>query len=274
MARDDRNWWLTLAAVALAALYLFPVYWMYASGFKLPGEIARRPPTLWPEAPSFAAYAYIFEREHVGRALWNSVAIAGGATAISIVLGTASAYALSRVRSRWVDTALLIVLIVQVLPPALLATPMFVIFRQIELINTQFAAIIANSTRLLPFVIVILRPGFLLIPKELEEAARVDGCTRVSAFIRVVFPLARINVLVAGALAFIMAYGDLAYGLALISQQSIQPASVILYGFVGGEYSDWQNVMAFAAVFVTPIIVAFLMLQRQIVRGLTAGAIK
>ncbi len=272
--RDSRNPWLTLAGVAIAAAYLFPVYWMYVSGFKTSGEIYARPPTLFPREPSLTAFIHVLGRENIGRALWNSFVIAGGATAIAIALGTPAAFALSRVRARWVDIALVAVLVVQILPPALLATPMFVAFRQLDLVNTQLAAIIANSTRLLPFVVVILRPAFLLIPRELEEASRVDGCTRVGAFWRVVVPIARVNVIVAAALAFIMAYGDLAYGLALMSEQRIQPATVALYGFVGAEYADWQNVMAFAAIFVTPIVLAFLALQKQIVRGLTAGAIK
>lgn len=274
LERDSRNWGMTAIGAVIAIAYLFPVYWMYVSGFKTTGEIFARPPTLFPQAPSLDALHHVLGRENVGRALWNSTLISGTAMAIAILIGTPCAWALSRVKARWVDAALMVVLIVQVLPPALLATPMFVILKQIGLINTQTAAIVANSTRLLPFVIVILRPAFLLIPKELEEAGRVDGCTRVTAFWRIVFPIARVNVLVAAALAFIMAYGDLAYGLALMSDQKIQPATVALYGFVGAEYADWQNVMAFASLFVTPIIIAFLILQRQIVRGLTAGAVK
>jgi multiple sugar transport system permease protein len=272
--RDSRDWTLTAIGVAVTMLWLFPVYWMFVSGFKTSGEIFARPPTLWPRAPSLSAYAHIFARESIGRALWNSFAISGGATLIALLLGAPAAFALSRLRARWVDVALVAVLVVQILPPALLATPMFVALRQIDMVNTQLAVIIANSTRLLPFVVVILRPAFLLIPRELEEAGRVDGCTRAGAFLRIVLPIARVNLVVAAALAFIMAYGDLAYGLALTSDQRIQPATVALYGFVGAEYADWQNVMAFASIFVAPILIAFLLLQRQIVRGLTAGALK
>jgi multiple sugar transport system permease protein len=274
LERDARNWRLTAIAAAITLAYLFPVYWMFVSGFKGSAEIFARPPTLFPRAPSLDAMRHVLERENVGRALWNSFAISGAAMAIALAIGAPAAYALARVRARWVDMALMAILVVQVLPPALLATPMFVILKQVGLINTQLGAIVANSTRLLPFVIVILRPAFLLIPKELEEAGRVDGCTRVTAFWRIVLPIARVNVVVAAALAFIMAYGDLAYGLALMSDQAIQPATVALYGFVGAEYADWQNVMAFAGVFVLPVIVIFLLLQRQIVRGLTAGAVK
>ena len=272
--RESRNLWLTAIGVGIAVLYLFPVYWMYASGLKGSAEIFRRPPTIIPAEPTLSAFRYVWERENIGRALWNSLVIAGGSTALALGIGVAAAWGLARTSAGWAASAVLAMLLVQVLPPALLATPFFIVFRQADIINTQLAAILANATRLLPFAVVILRPVFLHIPRELEEAARVDGCTRLSAFLRVTLPVARGPVLVAAALGFIMAYGDFAYGLALIQSPAIQPATVILYGFVGGEYADWQNVMAFSAIFVTPIVLPFLLLQRQIVRGLTAGALK
>ncbi len=270
----ERSRLLTLVGIAVVLAWLFPVYWMYVSGFKTSAEIMRAPPTLFPVEPTLDAFRYVLERESLGRALGNSLVIAAGATALSLALGTAAAHALARVHAGWAALTVLAMLLVQVLPPALLATPFFIVFRQMEIINTHLAAILANATRLLPFVVIILRPVFALIPRELEDAARVDGCTRFAAFRRVTLPVARGPVLVAGALCFILAWGDFAYGLALIQSAELQPATVILYGFVGGEFADWQNVMAFSALFVTPILLPFLLLQRQIVRGLTAGAIK
>lgn len=272
--RVERNRWLTLLGAALVLLWMFPVYWMYVSGFKTSAEIMRAPPTIWPAEPTLAAFRYVLERENLDRALFNSFVISGGATALALLLGVAAAHALARVHAGWAAATVLAMLLVQVLPPALLATPFFIIFRQMEIINTHAAAILANTTRLLPFVVIILRPVFALIPKELEEAARVDGCTRLAAFRRVTLPVARGPVLVAAAICFILAWGDFAYGVALIQSAELQPATVILYSFVGGEFADWQNVMAFSALFVTPILLPFLLLQRQIVRGLTAGAIK
>jgi len=269
-----RGWVLTAIAAAITAAWLFPVYWMYVSGFKLSGEIFSRPPTLWPQEPTLRAFEWIFAREDVGRYLVNSLIIAGSTTALTLILGTGCAYALSRIRSRMLDAVLLAILVIQVLPPALLATPMFVIFRQFELVDSQLAVILANATRTVPFAVVILRTTFLLVPRELEEAARVDGCSRVMAFFKVILPLARSGVIVAAALSFIMTWGDLVYSISFLTSKSLQPATVGLYSFVGAEYADWNNVMAFASVFVTPVILAFLLLQRQIIRGITAGALK
>lgn len=273
-AHRKTNYWLTAVAVLIAILYLFPIYWMVVSALKSNGELMRQPPTLWPLEPTMDSFRWIFQRDNIGQFLWNSFVIATGTVFLTLLIGAPAAYSLSRVRSRWIDVALIFVLVIQVLPPALLATPMFAIFRQLELINTRLAVILADSTRTLPLALVILRTQFLMIPRDLEDAARVDGCTRVSAFVRVVLPAVQGGLIVVAVITFIMAYGDLVYSLSFIPRKELQPATVGLYGWIGAEYSDWNNVMAFATVFTAPVIVLFLLLQRQIVAGLTDGALK
>jgi multiple sugar transport system permease protein len=273
-ARRQRNYWLTVVAVLVAAMYLFPIYWMVISGMKSSAELFRQPPTLWPHEPTLGAFRWILERDDIGRYLWNSFVIAGGTVALTLAIGAPAAYGLSRLRSRWINAMLIFVLVIQVLPPALLATPMFAIFRQMDLLNTRLAVILADTTRTLPFALIILRTQFLLIPRDLEDAARVDGCTRVSAFLRVVLPAVKGGLVVVSVICFIMAYGDLVYGLSFITRRELQPATVGLYSWVGAEYSDWNNVMAFATLFTAPVIIMFLLLQRQIVAGLTDGALK
>jgi multiple sugar transport system permease protein len=151
---------------------------------------------------------------------------------------------------------------------------MFVIFRQIGLINTQLAVILATTTKTLPFAVIMLRTTFAQVPIDLEDAARVDGCSRAVAFLRVTLPLARIGYIVVGTLVFLLAYGEFVYPVSLMNKAQLQPATVGLYSFVGADYSDWGNAMAFASVFVTPVIIIFMLLQRRIVSGLTAGALK
>jgi multiple sugar transport system permease protein len=269
-----RRWILLTIGVTIAAFYLFPVYWMYVSSFKASSELNASPPTLLPEAPTLAAYAWIFTRENIARYLGNSLFQSTSVTLLTLLLATGAAYALSRVRSVWMDAVLVGIMLSQVLPPALLATPMFVIFRQIDLINTQTAVILATTTKTLPFAVIMLRTTFAQIPVELEEAARVDGCSRLKAFFSVTLPLARIGYIVVGALVFLLAYGEFVYPVSLVNKNELQPATVGLYGFVGADYSDWSNAMAFASIFVTPVIVIFMLLQRRIVSGLTAGALK
>jgi multiple sugar transport system permease protein len=184
------------------------------------------------------------------------------------------AYAMSRIRSRLVDVALVAVLLLQVFPEALIATPIFIIFKSMGLLNTFAAVILATTSKTLAFALVILRPMFLQVPSELEEASYVDGCTQFQAFWRIVLPLMRAPLLVVGAICFAQAYGQFVYPITLLNQQHLQPGSVGIYAFIGAEFSDWHRVMAFASIYVLPILALFLLLQRNIVSGLTAGALK
>ena len=265
---------LTLIAVAGVALYLFPIYWMFVSSLKNSAEIFANPPTLFPRAPSLAAFQHVFAREDVLRYLRNSLAIALPVTLLTVAMGACGGYALSRLRSRLVDAALFTVLMLQVFPDALLATPMFIIFKALGLLNTLAAVILATTSKTLAFALVILRPMFRQVPIELEEASLVDGCNRFQTFRRIVLPIMQIPLIVVGALSFVQAYGQFVYALTLLSRQELQPATVGIYSFVGAEYADWNRVMAFSSVFVVPILVLFLVLQRRIVAGLTAGALK
>jgi multiple sugar transport system permease protein len=269
------NPWILTAIGALGALaYLFPIYWMFASGFKPSAEIFANPPTMVPASPTLESFEYVFVRENVLRYLRNSLIIAIPVTALTLVLGSMGAYAMSRLRTRLIDVALITVLMLQVFPEALLVTPIFIIFRTVEMLNTFAAVILATAAKTLAFALVILRPMFRQVPIELEEAALVDGGSRLKVFWLIVLPLMRIPLIVVGALSFVQAYGQFVYPLTLLSQQELQPATVGIYGFVGAEYADWHRVMAFSSVFVLPILVLFLLLQKRIVAGLTAGALK
>lgn len=265
---------LTLFGVLGVALYLFPVYWMLISGFKPSAEIFADPPTFFPRNPTLGSFEYIFFRENVLRYLRNSSFIAIMVTILTLAMGAMGAYAMSRLRSRLVDVALITVLLLQIFPEALLATPMFILFRTVGIIDTHLAVILATTSKTLAFALVILRPMFRQVPIELEEAAFVDGASRFQCFRLVVLPIVKIALIVVGALTFVQAYGQFVYPLTLLSSQGLQPATVGIYGFVGAEYADWHRVMAFASIFVVPILIVFLILQNKIVAGLTAGALK
>jgi multiple sugar transport system permease protein len=266
--------WPTLIGIGAVALYLFPLYWMLVSGFKTPSEIVANPPTLIPRAPSLDAFRYVVEHENVLRYLRNSVVIAVPVTMVTVALGAIGAYAMSRLRTRLVDAVLVVVLLLQVFPESLLATPIFMIFKSLGLLNTLLAVVLATSARSLAFGLVILRPMFRQLPFELEEASRVDGCTQWQSFWRIVLPMMRVPLMVVGAITFAQAYGQFVYPVTLLSAQEVQPGTVGIYGFIGAEVADWHLVMAFASVFVMPVLLLFLVLQRQIISGLTAGALK
>jgi len=264
----------TAIGIIGVSCYLFPVYWMFVSGLKTSAEIFANPPSLLPSNPTLAAFRYVFVSENVARYMRNSLAIAIPVTALTLLLGATGGYAMSRLRTRLVDAALLLVLMLQVFPDALLATPMFIIFRHLGLLNTFAAVILATSAKAVAFALVILRPMFRQVPMEIEEASRVDGCTTLQTFCRIVLPIMRVPLIVVGVLSFVQAYGQFVYPLTLLSQQALQPATVGIYSFIGAEYADWDRVMAFASIFALPVLAVFLLLQRHIVAGLTTGALK
>ncbi len=258
----------------IVAVYMFPVYWMIISGFKTSAEIFADPPTLLPREITLESFAWIFENQNVVSYLVNSTIIAVCVSIITVILGAAGGYGLARLRTWYVDLALIFILMMQTFPEALLATPMFTLFKVAGLLNTLTAVILATATKTVALALVILRPLMKQIPRELEEAAWVDGYGVWGSFLRVVLPAARNGLIVVAVIAFIEAFGEFVYPLAFISKESLNPATVGLYSFIGAEYSDWNRVMAFASVFTIPLIVVFLALQQKIVSGLTAGAIK
>lgn len=264
-----------LAALALAAIYLFPLYWMYITAIKGQSEIFAIPPTFWPSETNFQIFADVWQRRNMGSFLWNSLVIATGVTVVTVVLGVGLAYVLARYRSIWVDVSLFLVLMLQVLPPSVIVTPLFVAFSQLGILESpRFAVILAASARAVPFFIVLVRATFMTVPRELEEAAFVDGCTRWGAFVRIVLPLARNGILVCAILIFMGAFGEYLYSRSFIQDADLQPASVGLAGFVGPNSRDWNGIMGYAAIYVTPILAIFVLLQRRIVAGLTSGALK
>lgn len=265
---------LPVLGVAGVAIYLFPIYWMLISGFKTSSEIFASPPTFFPERPTLDAFRVVFQRENVLRYITNSLLIALPVVGLTLLLGSMGAYALSRLRTRVIDIVLVTVLLLQVFPEALLATPIFIIFQSLGIVNTLLAVVLATASKSLAFALVVLRPMFRQVPIELEEASSVDGCRRWQTFLLIVLPLMRVPLLVVGSIVFAQAYGQFVYPLTLLNNQEMQPGTVGIYSFVAAEYADWDHVMAFSSVFVLPILIMFLLLQNRIVSGLTAGALK
>ncbi|WP_224703149.1 carbohydrate ABC transporter permease [Devosia aquimaris] len=275
MTRPYVPWFLLAIALALAAVYLFPLYWMYVTSMKSGSEIFANPPTFWPVDPDMSIYPSVWVRRTMQTYLWNSVLIASGVTAITVILGTGCAYVLARYRSGWIDFGLFMILMLQVLPASVMITPLFVGFNQIGLLNLpRTAVVLAAAAKAMPFFVVLVRATFMSVPRELEEAALVDGNSRVGAFFSIVLPLARNGILVCAILTFMSSFGEYIYSKSIIQDGSMQPASVGLSGFLGPNSSDWNSIMAYSAIYVTPILAVFVLLQRRIVSGLTSGALK
>ncbi len=275
MSETTRNRLMLAIALVLAAIYLFPLYWMYITTLKSGSAMFATPPRFWPSDPQWSTYAYVWESRNLARYMLNSLVIAVGAVSLITVLGTGCAYVLARYRNRWIDFGLFLILMLQVLPASLMITPIFVGFSQLGMLDyPRLAVIIAIAAKSMPFFVVLVRATFMSVPIELEEAALVDGNSRIGAFFNIVLPLARNGILVAAILIFMQAFGEFVYSKSMIQAAELQPASVGLNTFMGPNTNEWNNIMAFASIYVTPILAAFVLLQRRIVSGLTSGALK
>ena len=275
MSETFHNRLMFVIAILLAIIYLFPLYWMYITALKSGSEMFATPPSFWPAVPEWGVYAEVWQSRNMGRYLWNSMVIASGAVVLISALGTGCAYVLARYRNGWVDIGLFLVLMLQVLPASLMITPIFVGFSQFGMLEMpRLAVILAIAAKSMPFFIVLVRATFMSVPMELEEAALVDGNSRVGAFFHIVLPLARNGILVSAILIFMQAFGEFVYSKSLIQAVELQPASVGLNSFMGPNTNEWNKIMAYATIYVTPILAVFVLLQRRIVSGLTSGALK
>ncbi len=275
MSDVSRNRLMFAVALCLAAIYLFPLYWMYVTSLKTGSAMYATPPSFWPSDPQWSTYGDVWLSRNMARYLWNSLLIAVGAVALISVLGVGCAYVLARYRNVWIDIGLFLILMLQVLPPSLMVTPIFVGFSQIGLLNfPRLAVVIAIAANKMPFFVVLVRATFMSVPMELEEAALVDGNSRIGAFFNIVLPLARNGILVSAILIFMQAFGEFVYSKSMIQAAELQPASVGLNTFMGPNTTEWNKIMAYSTIYVTPILAIFVLLQRRIVSGLTSGALK
>jgi len=265
----------SVISALLVALYLFPVYWMVATSLKAQREIFAIPPKLVPWPPDFEPYREaVLGNPDVARGVLNSTIIAIGTTALTLVLAAPAAYALARLRLRFTVAIGLALLISQMLPSINIALPLFVIFSRVGLVDSFLALIVANATVTVPFAIIILRPFFLTVPGEVVEASRVDGSTRFGAFWRIALPLAGPGLITVAALTFLTAWGEFVFGLTLATSEEMQPITVVLSRIITQFGTRWNELMAVSTVVALPIVIFFILLQRYIVGGLTAGAMK
>ncbi len=271
-----KNIILSVCSILLLCILLFPLFWILSTSLKTEQEIFRIPPTIIPETLNLNSYAAQIETGdfNMFRSFANSFIISIGATFISVILAVPASYGIAKYRFRGRKIMLLSFLVTQMLPVAVLLTPMFILFKGMNLYNTAGAAILADATIGIPFSVLILKNYFASIPRELEEAAYIDGCNYFSAFIRVLIPIAKPGVMVCGIFSFLYAWGDLAYGMTFILDQQKRPITAGIFNFMGQYGTKWSYLTAFAVVTIIPVALIFIFMQKYIISGMTSGAVK
>ncbi|NCB94142.1 MAG: carbohydrate ABC transporter permease [Clostridia bacterium] len=203
----------TIIAVLIAIPLLFPLYWVVISSLKGDTEIFSKIPTFFPQKIVVETYVSQLTNPDTLRAIKNSFIIAIGSTILAMLLSVPCAYGLARYRFKGKKIMIMTFLVTQMLPSSLILTPLYLIFSKVHILNTYFAPIFSTATISIPFVILVLRPIFASLPKELEEAARIDGCNRLKAFIHVILPISKNGTVTGLAFCFIYGWNDLMYSI-------------------------------------------------------------
>lgn len=263
-------------AVLIACILLFPLYWTLITSLKIETEIFQNPPTFFPHVVNTKSYAAQVKTGdfNMFKSFANSMIISLGAMAIAVILAVPASYGIAKYRFRGRKAMLLTFLVTQMLPVSVLLTPLFMLFKNIHLYNTWGSAILADATIGIPFSILILKNYFASIPKDMEEAAYIDGCNRFTAFIRILLPIAKPGVMVCAIFSFLYAWGDLAYGMTFIIDQQSRPITAGIFNFMGQYGTKWSYLTAFAVVTIIPVLLIFIFMQKYIVGGMTSGAVK
>jgi len=273
--KDSKEVVLFYAFVVLFVLAsIFPLLWVFKMSIVTKSELFASPPTIVPETPTGASYSTIFGDSRFQKGLINSTIIAGTTTILCLFFGSIAAYALARLRFRFKSSVMTLILAVSFFPHVAIIAPLFLQFREIGLIDTYWAMIIPDTVFALPLTTWILHAFFKELPKDLEDAAKVDGATTIQAFRMVILPLAAPGVFTAAILTFIYAWNEFLIANTFAFDENTQPVTVVIPNFAT-IYTVNYGAQAAAAVVVTvPLVILVLVFQRRIISGLTAGAVK
>ena len=264
--------------LALFLLFLdFPFVWMLVTSFKPDADLYNPQ-----QAPLSLArvtlehYQKLFEQLPFGSWVANSLWVSAASTAISLVIGTLAAYALARLRFRGAPAVGLGIFITYLVPTSLLFLPLAHVVRQLGLYDSLDALVVTYPTFLVPFCTWLLMGYFRTIPKELEECATVDGCTRLQAFRRIILPIALPGLVSAGIFAFTLSWNEYIYALTFLNTDALKTVSVAVpaKAIVGGDAYQWGQLMAAAVLGSVPIALGYSFFLRYYVAGMTAGAVK
>jgi ABC-type glycerol-3-phosphate transport system permease component len=230
---------------------------------------------LTPEALTLANYINLFEVLPFAKYFRNSAVVACSTVVFTLLLAIPAAYGFARYRFRGRRLLLMGLLLLYLIPPIVLLVPLLIIFKSLGLINTYRGLILAEASSTIPFAVWLLVGFFAALPRELEEAAMVDGCSPLGALMRVILPLSTPGIVAAGLFIFIVAWNDFLYAFLFASGEGVKTLPVVMRMFVRGESGVfWGTVMASAALTTLPVAAVFLFFQKYLIGGLSAGAVK
>lgn len=253
---------------------LFPIYWVLSTSLKADPEIYALPPTLWPVAPTLKNYEEILFKSAFPQFITNSFVVAGAVTLLSMVVSALAAYPIARMRFGGRNVVARGIVVSYLLPPSLLFIPLFVVLQRMGLVDTKTGLVVAYITFTVPFCAWMLIGYLRSIPMELDEAARIDGATRLQVLTRVLLPIALPGLSVVALFAFTHAWNEFLYALVFVYSNASKTFTAGLTGLIMGDVFVWGQLMAASMIAILPILIIYIVAQRYLVEGLAAGSIK
>ncbi|NBE51100.1 ABC transporter permease subunit [Streptomyces sp. YC537] len=269
-----RRIWPNALATVLTLVFVFPVYWMFATAFKPTGDIISEDPVWFPLDFTFEHFQTAVTADNFWTLVRNSVTVTGLAVLFSLVIALLASFALARMRFKGRRGFIIAFMLAQMAPWEVMVIAIYMLVRDADMLNSLVPLTLFYMMMVLPFTLLTLRGFVGAIPKDLEESAMVDGCSRPQAFIKVILPLLAPGLMATSLFGFITAWNEFPMVLILNKQAEAQTLPLWISKFQTVFGDDWGATMAASSLFAIPILLLFLFLQRKAVSGLTAGAVK
>ena len=264
-----------VSGLLLGAMFAgFPVFWMFGSSFKKNSEIFASPPSLFGAAPSLSAYVAIFNDPMKVRFFINSYVVALSVTALTLIVAILTAYAFSRFEFPGKRILNVIVISIQAVPPITLLIPYFGLMVTLRLYNTYQGLILTYMVFTLPYAIIMLTGYFNTLPRELDEAAKVDGASSFGALWRVLVPISIPGIVSVGVYTFMIAWNEYLFALTLTRTNDMRTVPIGIQLLMGQHSYEWNQMMAMSVLGSIPVVILFIFFQRYFIGGMTAGSVK
>lgn len=263
-----------LSLTVLGSIAMIPIFWMISIAFRSNPEVFASPLKLLPPTFTLDAFRTVFENKDLIQLFINSYIIALSVTFICIIAAAMAGYGFSRFDFKGKRSALIYILLTQMFPMVLLVIPYFLFITRVGLYNTYFALILAYTSFALPFSIMMMRDFINTIPKELDEAAKIDGCGPLKSFFYIILPPCLPGLIATGVYTFILAWNEFLFAVILTNSIEVRPLTIGIGMLIGEFTTEWNALMALSFMASAPLIIVFLFVQKYFLQGLTAGSVK
>lgn len=260
--------------ILVFAIFVTPIYWAIVTSFKDPTEMFLFPPKWFTLKPILGHYKNVLFYTKIPIAFRNSLITSTTTVVITMILSTMAAYGFSRYEFKFKNTTLISLIVTRMLPTSILIVPLYVMMNKLGMLDSFQGMILIYTSMNIPFSIWIMKSFFDSIPKELDEAALIDGCSEWTAFYKIIFPLTKPGLIAIGILAFFSCWNEFIIALILTSSSFVQPISLGLYAFMSEQGVDWGPMTAAAVIAILPPSLFFIIFQKHFIAGITGGAVK